>query len=110
VYSPSEGYYCINASNALRYVSDVSSKPANWSTVSVSGIAAGWTLSKGTVNADGSWTVVTNDSSLTVTTPNTSPGALVLNVADTWANADGSMTTTVDNVEAYVILAQTPRE
>jgi Flp pilus assembly protein TadG len=27
--SPSEGYYCINTSNALQYVSDVSSKPAD---------------------------------------------------------------------------------
>ena len=27
--SPSEGYYCVNSSNALQYVSDVSSKPAN---------------------------------------------------------------------------------
>jgi Flp pilus assembly protein TadG len=27
--SPSEGYYCINTSNALVYVSDVSSKPTN---------------------------------------------------------------------------------
>jgi Flp pilus assembly protein TadG len=27
--SPSEGYYCINSSNALQHVSDVSSKPAD---------------------------------------------------------------------------------
>src|SRR3984893_11146557 len=27
--SPSEGYYCVNLSNALQYVSDVSSKPAD---------------------------------------------------------------------------------
>jgi Flp pilus assembly protein TadG len=27
--SPAEGYYCINSSNALQYVSDVSSKPAD---------------------------------------------------------------------------------
>ncbi|WP_439393110.1 TadE/TadG family type IV pilus assembly protein [Bradyrhizobium sp. PMVTL-01] len=27
--SPSEGYYCINASSALQYVGDVSSKPAD---------------------------------------------------------------------------------
>ena len=27
--SPSEGYYCVNASNALQYVSNVSSKPAD---------------------------------------------------------------------------------
>ena len=27
--SPAEGYYCINASGALQYVSDVSSRPAD---------------------------------------------------------------------------------
>jgi Flp pilus assembly protein TadG len=27
--SPSEGYYCVNSSNALQYVSDVTSKPAD---------------------------------------------------------------------------------
>ena len=27
--SPSEGYYCVNSSNALQYVSTVSSKPAD---------------------------------------------------------------------------------
>src|SRR5438045_3985867 len=27
--SPSEGYYCVNSLNALQYVSDVSSKPAD---------------------------------------------------------------------------------
>jgi Flp pilus assembly protein TadG len=29
--SPSEGYYCVNASNALQYVSDVNNKPADCS-------------------------------------------------------------------------------
>src|SRR4029079_1801893 len=27
--SPSEGYYCVNSSNALQYVRDLSSKPAD---------------------------------------------------------------------------------
>jgi Flp pilus assembly protein TadG len=27
--SPAEGYYCVNSSNALQYVSDVTSKPAD---------------------------------------------------------------------------------
>jgi hypothetical protein len=27
--SPSEGYYCVNSSNALQFVSNVSSKPAD---------------------------------------------------------------------------------
>ena len=47
---------------------------------------------------------MTNDiSSLTVTTPSTYTGALVLNVSETWTNADGSTghATVIDNVEAY---------
>ena len=60
-------------------------------TVTVSGVPAGWTLSEGTHNGDGTWTVVTNDlASLTVTSPDTFAGALVLNVTETWTNADGS--------------------
>jgi Flp pilus assembly protein TadG len=31
--SPSEGYYCVNAANALQYVSDVTTKPADCSAV-----------------------------------------------------------------------------
>jgi len=31
--SPTEGYYCLNASNAIVYVSNVSSKPTNCSSV-----------------------------------------------------------------------------
>jgi Flp pilus assembly protein TadG len=31
--SPAEGYYCVNSSNVLEYVSNVSSKPANCSSV-----------------------------------------------------------------------------
>ena len=31
--SPSEGYYCLNASNALEYVSSVATKPANCASV-----------------------------------------------------------------------------
>ena len=31
--SPSEGYYCLNSSNTLQYVSNVNTKPANCSTV-----------------------------------------------------------------------------
>ena len=33
--SPSEGYYCINSANALEYVSDVTSKPADCSAASM---------------------------------------------------------------------------
>ncbi|MGZ9724314.1 VCBS domain-containing protein [Rhizobium miluonense] len=73
-------------------------------TLSVAGLPAGWVLSEGTHNADGTWSVVTNDpSSLTVTSPDGHTGALVLQVVETWINPDGTtgMATVADNVEAY---------
>ncbi|WP_168878864.1 S-layer family protein [Rhizobium sp. P28RR-XV] len=73
-------------------------------TLSVAGLPAGWVLSEGIHNADGTWSVVTNDpSSLTVTSPDGVTGALVLQVTETWTNADGStgMASVIDNVEAY---------
>jgi Flp pilus assembly protein TadG len=39
--SPSEGYYCVNSSNALQYVSDVSSKPTDCSSVGSPGLQPG---------------------------------------------------------------------
>jgi Flp pilus assembly protein TadG len=36
--SPAEGYYCVNSSSALVYVSSVSSKPANCSSVGMAGL------------------------------------------------------------------------
>ncbi|MBB6489329.1 type I secretion C-terminal target domain-containing protein [Rhizobium lusitanum] len=72
--------------------------------VSVAGVPAGWTLSEGTLNADGTWSVVTHDpSSLTVTSPDGVTGAVVLQITETWINADGTtgMATVADNVEAY---------
>jgi hypothetical protein len=73
-------------------------------TLTITGTPSDWTLNGGTHNVDGSWTVAPNDvGSLTVTTPSTYTGALVLNVSETWTNADGSIghATVVDNVEAY---------
>ncbi|MGY5812094.1 T1SS-143 repeat domain-containing protein [Rhizobium sp. LEGMi198b] len=73
-------------------------------TLTVAGLPAGWVLSEGTHNADGTWSVVTNDpSSLTVTSPDGVTGALVLQVTETWINADGSTGTAYvsDNIEAY---------
>jgi Ca2+-binding RTX toxin-like protein len=72
--------------------------------VSVAGIPSDWTLSSGSRQADGTWLVQTNDpSALTVTTPATYAGAMVLDVTMTWTNADGSTgtRTVADNVEAY---------
>ncbi len=73
-------------------------------TVTVGGVPADWSLSAGTNNGDGTWTVQTSDpSALSVTTPVSYSGAMVLNVAETWTNADGSMGSLFvsDNVEAY---------
>ncbi|MBB3454353.1 T1SS-143 domain-containing protein [Rhizobium sp. BK313] len=73
-------------------------------TLTVAGLPAGWVLSEGTHNANGTWSVVTNDpSSLTVTSPDGVTGALVLQVTETWINADGTTGTAYvsDNVEAY---------
>ena len=39
--SPAEGYYCVNSSNALVYVSSVSSKPANCSSVGMASLQPG---------------------------------------------------------------------
>ena len=73
-------------------------------TVILAGLAAGWSLSEGTNNGDGTWTVHTSDlASLTVTTSVDFAGASVLNVSETWKNTDGSTGSAyvADNVEAY---------
>jgi hypothetical protein len=72
--------------------------------ITVSGLPADWSLSAGARNADGTWTVTTNDpSALYVTTPATFAGAMVLNVNESWTNADGTTgsASISDNVEAY---------
>jgi hypothetical protein len=77
------------------------STPVN---VIVSGLANGWTVNGAIKNADGSWSITTNDpASLTVTPPSTFAGATVLQVSETWTNADGSAGNAViaDNIEAY---------
>ncbi|MDC7698454.1 type I secretion C-terminal target domain-containing protein, partial [Vogesella indigofera] len=73
-------------------------------TLTISNLPAGWSLSEGSRNIDGIWTVATEDpSSLTVTTPADFAGALVLEVSMSWSNTDGSSgnATVYDNVEAY---------
>src|SRR5262249_24987493 len=55
-------------------------------------------------NGDGTWTVVTdNVEALTITSPGDYAGALVLQIAQVWTNADGSTGSSFvyDNVEAY---------
>jgi hypothetical protein len=72
--------------------------------VTISGVPSGWTLNQGSDNGEGSWSVTTSDpSSLYISPPSTFVGAAVLNVSETWTNADGSTGTAFvsDNVEAY---------
>jgi hypothetical protein len=39
--SPSEGYYCVNSSGSLQYMSDVNSKPADCSAAGSAGVQPG---------------------------------------------------------------------
>ncbi|MHB9363562.1 Ig-like domain-containing protein [Mesorhizobium sp. W067] len=73
-------------------------------TVTVKDVPSGWTIDGATHNANGSWTVQTNDlHGLTVTTPADFAGAVVLDVSMNWTNADGTTgnMSIADNVEAY---------
>ena len=61
-------------------------------------------MSEGTDNGNGTWTVQTNDiAALSITSPVSYTGALVLNVAESWTNADGSTGSAIvsDNVEVF---------
>ena len=72
--------------------------------VTISGVPAGWSLSEGSRNADGSWTVHTdNVGALTITSPADYAGAMAFHATMSWTNADGSsgIHSVVDNVEAY---------
>ena len=72
--------------------------------VNISGVPSGWTMSAGTDNGDGTWTVQTSDiGALSVISPESYAGALVLNVSESWINADGSSGNAfvADNVEVY---------
>ncbi|UPJ78558.1 VCBS domain-containing protein [Bradyrhizobium sp. 183] len=85
-------------------LTDPSSDLNDLTTVTVSGVPLGWSLNAGTNEGNGTWTVQTNDvRSLAVTTLTDFAGAVVLNVAETWTEADGSTGTRVvfDNIEAY---------
>ena len=72
-------------------------------TVTVSGVPSGWTVNGG-VDNNGLWTVqTTNPSALTVTTPASFAGAMMLTLSEMWTNADGSTSLQIvrDNIEAY---------
>jgi Flp pilus assembly protein TadG len=46
--SPTEGYYCVNASNALQYISDVSSRPADCTAAGIPALQPGDYIQVGT--------------------------------------------------------------
>jgi VCBS repeat-containing protein len=73
-------------------------------TVNISGVPSGWTLSEGTNNRDGTWSVQTYDvSALTITAPENYAGAVSLQISQTWADPTGGagLAMITDNVEAY---------
>ena len=85
-------------------LTDPTPQTAEAITYTVSGMPVGWSLSEGTNNGDGSWTVSTSDpGALTVMTPSDYVGAIVLTVSYNWSNPDGTTGSAVvlDNVEAY---------
>ena len=75
-------------------------------TVAIADLPSGWTLNGGTLRDDGTWTVQTSDlRALAITSPGDFAGALLLNVTETWTQADGSTVTMTfaDNVEVYPV-------
>jgi hypothetical protein len=73
-------------------------------TVAIAGVPSGWTLSEGTNNGDGSWTIqASNVSMLSITSPGNYAGAIALQVTMSWTNADGSseFARATDNVEVF---------
>ena len=72
--------------------------------LTITGLPGAWSLNQGSRNSDGTWTVQTDDvTSVTVMTAAGFAGAALLNVTETWTNADGTIGTAIiaDNVEAY---------
>ena len=73
-------------------------------TVTIKDLPSDFIVNGGTHNADGTWTVQTTDvASLSVTTPTTFAGAVLLTVTATFVQADGTVSTITlgDNLEAY---------
>ena len=73
-------------------------------TVTIADVPTGWTVNGGTLLDNGIWTVQTSDlRSLTITSPVDFAGAMLLNVTETWTQADGSTAaiTIADNVEVF---------
>ena len=73
-------------------------------TVAIAGVPSGWTLSEGTNNGDGSWTIQASCvSMLSIASPADYTGATALEVTMSWTNADGSsgFARASDNVEVF---------
>ena len=73
-------------------------------TVNISGVPSGWTMSEGTDNGDGTWSVQTNDvSALSITAPENYAGAVSLQISQTWSDSTGGtgLAMITNNVEAY---------
>ena len=84
-------------------LTDLSGGQSGPVTVTVTGAPSDWSLDQGT-NIGGIWAVQTSDpTALTIRTPANFVGAALLNVTESWTNADGSTGTASlkDNVEAY---------
>ncbi|MGZ8171748.1 MULTISPECIES: VCBS domain-containing protein [Methylobacter] len=72
--------------------------------LTVSGLPSGWVLNSGLRLDDGSWSVQTaNPSTLAIKAPADFSGAMLVNISESWINADGTTgtTTIMDNVEVY---------
>ena len=58
-------------------------------TVNISGVPSGWTMSEGTDNGDGTWSVQTYDvSALSITAPENYAGAVSLQMSQIWTDVD----------------------
>ncbi|WP_456660830.1 beta strand repeat-containing protein [Bradyrhizobium sp. JR3.5] len=72
--------------------------PSN-TTIHIGGMPSGWSLSSGTQNIDGSWSFQYAESQyVTVQTPLSFVGAVVLTIGIDMANPDGSLDTFFENV------------
>ena len=72
--------------------------------MTITGVPSAWTLAGWTNQGGGTWTLTTTDpAALSVIAPSSYTGAMLLQVTETWTNADGTTGTAViaDNVEAY---------
>ena len=73
-------------------------------TVDISGVPSGWTMSEGSDNGDGTWSVQTYDvSALSITAPENYAGAVSLQMSQTWTDSTGGtgLAMITNNVEAY---------